>query len=136
MRVSPAAAPDAHASPSAVPVLLVVDDDGMVRSVIARVLRQQGYEVLEAVDAEGALSVLGNHPGRVGAVLTDDLMPGMSGRELAAVVARVYPGVPVVLMSGYGRDSDAGPPSNSVSAMLPKPFSLRGLLETVSWILR
>ena len=136
MRFSPAAAPDAQPLPSAAPALLVVDDDRLVRSVVVRVLRLQGYEVLEAGDAEAALTALGNYPGRVGAVLTDDRMPGMSGRELAAVVARVYPEVRIVLMSGESPHPESEPLSEAVSAVLSKPFSLRGLLETVSWILR
>jgi CheY-like chemotaxis protein len=136
MRSSPAAAPDAQPLPSAAPALLVVDDDRLVRSVVVHVLRLQGYEVLEAADAEAALTALGSHPGRVGAVLTDDRMPGMSGRELAAVVARVYPGVRIVLMSGESPDPEGEPLSEAVNAVLSKPFSLRRLLETVSWILR
>jgi CheY-like chemotaxis protein len=136
MRSSPAAAPDAQPLPSAAPALLVVDDDRLVRSVVVHVLRLQGYEVLEAADAEAALTALGSHPGRVGAVLTDDRMPGMSGRELAAVVASVYPGVRIVLMSGESPDPEGESLSEAVNAVLSKPFSLRRLLETVSWILR
>lgn len=135
LRLGPAAAPDADPLPSTVPALLVVDDDRMVRSVVAKVLRQQGYEVIEAGDAEAALAVLGTYAGRVAALLTDDRMPGMTGQELAAVVARVYPQLRIALMSG-GRDPDGEPVSEVVSAVLPKPFSLRSLLETVSWILR
>jgi CheY-like chemotaxis protein len=128
----PAAAPDAQPSPAGgIPAVLVVDDDRGVRAVIRRTLRGQGYEVLEAADAEAALVMLGQHAARVRAVLTDDRMPGMSGWELASVVARVYPAVRVVLMSGAASEDDRDPSGPPVR-LLPKPFSPSGLLDTLS----
>jgi CheY-like chemotaxis protein len=135
-RPGPAAAPDAYPSPvGAMPAVLVVDDDRGVRAVIRRTLRGQPYEVLEAAHAEDALAILGQHAARVRAVLTDDRMPGMSGWELASVVARVYPAVRVVLMPGAGSEDDRDP-SGPLVRLLPKPFSPSGLLGTLSAALR
>jgi len=128
--------PDSQPSPAGgIPAVLVVDDDRSVRAVIRRTLRGQGYEVLEAADAEAALVMLGQHAARVRAVLTDDRMPGMSGWELASVVAQVYPAVRVVLMSGGASEDDRDPRDPPVR-LLAKPFSPRGLLDTLSAALR
>jgi CheY-like chemotaxis protein len=115
--------------------VLVVDDDRGVRAVIRRTLRGQAYEVLEAANAEDGLAMLGQHAARVRALLTDDRMPGMSGWELASVVARVYPAVRIVLMSGAGSE-DHGDGSGPLVRLLPKPFSPSGLLDTLSAALR
>lgn len=132
-RAAPHFALDASPSPvGAVPAVLVVDDERTVRQVVVRALGKHGHEVLESVDAEGALALLGTHGGRIRLVLTDDKMPGMSGRELAAVVARVYPAIRVVLMSG---DPDApGLPNRTL--VLPTPFGAAELLAAVDQALR
>ncbi len=130
-RFGPAATLDANPLPSSAPsVVLVVDDDRMVRDVIVRSLRKQNYEVLEAASAEAALVQLGTHTGRVGALITDETMPGMSGRELASVVAKVYPRMGIVLMSGYG-DERGRSVEHGSAQILAKPFSLTGLLDAV-----
>jgi two-component system, cell cycle sensor histidine kinase and response regulator CckA len=121
---------DAHAHAAGLEItVLVVDDERAVRSVVHRSLRIQGYSVIEAADAAAALTELGVSAGRIRVLITDDRMPGMSGRELARIVARVYPAIRIILMSGDpasgGTESEAG------VVLLPKPFSPQALAATL-----
>ena len=112
--------------------ILVVDDERAVRGVVVRLLQRRGYDTAEAPDAEAALSILASEPRRFGLVITDDQMPGMSGYELAAVIARIHPHLRIVLMSGY---RDATAPVGDQGGMLrllPKPFHAADLLGVVS----
>jgi CheY-like chemotaxis protein len=124
------AAHDAHPHAAGLEVtVLVVDDERAVRSVVHRSLRVQGYVVIEAADAAAALAELGVSAGRIRVLITDDRMPGMSGRELARIVARVYPAIRVILMSG---DPALGAEGNeSGMVLLPKPFSPQTLAATL-----
>mgnify|MGYP003874979815 CR=1 FL=1 len=85
-------------------VVLVVDDQPDVRHFAATVLRSAGYEVLEAASGEQALALCGGYGGRIDAVLTDIVMPGMSGRDLALLLAANHPEIKVVYMSGHAGD--------------------------------
>ena len=81
-------------------VLLVEDDDG-VRRMTRRALEEGGYRVLEAANGLDALALLTSTSGRIGLVLTDVVMPGMSGRDLADRIVELRPGTPVLFTSGY-----------------------------------
>jgi two-component system cell cycle sensor histidine kinase/response regulator CckA len=81
--------------------ILVVEDDAAVREVTRRALQGAGYRVLEAGDGRQALEVLSRANPPVSLVLTDVVMPGMSGRDLAGRVAALFPGTPVLFTSGY-----------------------------------
>ena len=111
--------------------VLLVEDDEWVRAVTARALRHAGYGVLEAGDGAAALELLHDVAGRkVQVVLTDIVMPGMSGDALARRVAVERPDVRVVLMTGRAREqldqhALAGHP------VLHKPFSRHQLLAAV-----
>jgi CheY-like chemotaxis protein len=131
-------AADLDANPGAAgatTAILVVDDERAVRGVVVRLLQRRGYETAEAPDAETALSILGNQPKRFRLVITDDRMPGMSGYELVAVIARIHPHLRIVLMSGFtGAGEPAGAPGG-ILRVLPKPFSSSGLLSMVTDVL-
>lgn len=81
--------------------VLVVEDEENLRSVIRRLLEGEGYRVLEAGNGASALDVLEKSDHNVGLVLTDLRMPVMDGRQLAAALARQYPTLPIVFMSGF-----------------------------------
>jgi len=81
--------------------VLVVEDEDLVRALAVRALRSFGYTCLHAHDADEALRLLDENGTRVDLVITDVVMPGMSGRELGDRLARLRPGVPVVYMSGF-----------------------------------
>jgi signal transduction histidine kinase/CheY-like chemotaxis protein len=99
--------------------VLVVDDEPSIRRVLRSILGRLGYKVLEASSGAEALEVLDQAQGRVDALLTDVVMPGMRGSELALVFQARCPARPVLLMSGYaeGLEDSAGLP------LLPKPLT-------------
>jgi two-component system cell cycle sensor histidine kinase/response regulator CckA len=106
--------------------VLVVDDDPMLRTLIARCLTDQGYLVLTAGNGREALALVERNPGRLGLVVTDIRMPEMDGLELAAELARLEPFLPVMFISGFpwGGRRPPGP-------FLAKPFALDALTALV-----
>jgi CheY-like chemotaxis protein len=103
-------------------VVLVVDDEPLIRLVAAETLRDEGFTVYEAADAAEALDVMAHHA-EVDLVFTDIDMPGMSGLELALEIRRRRPDVRCLLTSGRPRPRGAPRGAN----FLPKPYSLGGL---------
>jgi two-component system, cell cycle sensor histidine kinase and response regulator CckA len=86
-------------------VVLIAEDESMVRAVMARTLRECGYAVLEASDGREALEMLVAAQGKVSLVIADVVMPGLAGRELASRLSEGWPNVPVLFTSGYtGQD--------------------------------
>jgi hypothetical protein len=126
-----AGAPRANGHHRAVTVL-VADDEAALRSAAVRVLRAGGYEVLEAGNGEDALAVAATHGRRVDVLLTDVVMPGMGGVELAARAAARDPAIRVVYMSGYPQSHlEAVGGLAGGHAFLDKPFGLDTLLAAV-----
>jgi CheY-like chemotaxis protein len=109
--------------------ILVVDDDAMVRMVVAEMLRCAGYEVLEASGGEEAVELAKRC--FFDAVITDETMPGMQGSELAAVLAALSPQTGVVLVTGWEDARRRGELPPGVCGMLPKPIGEVELLEVV-----
>ena len=91
--------------PRGTETVLLVEDEEMVRRMTREVLEGAGYRVLEAASGFEALRVSASHTGRLDLVLTDVVMPGMSGRELAERLAPVRPGMKVLYMSGHTDDA-------------------------------
>jgi two-component system cell cycle sensor histidine kinase/response regulator CckA len=85
--------------------ILLVEDEEQVRTVVVGVLRRQGYHVIPAQNAGEALLLCERHPGKIDLLLTDVVMPQMSGPELAKRLAMTRPDVRVLCMSGYTDDS-------------------------------
>jgi len=116
--------------------VLVVEDDDMVRNLALKALKQQGYKVLCAGDGREALGVFGEHKGPVHLMLTDMVMPGMNGRELAKSLEKLQPEMKVLFMSGY---TDGTIVNHGVMApglnFLEKPFSPEGLARKVREVL-
>jgi two-component system cell cycle sensor histidine kinase/response regulator CckA len=116
--------------------VLLVDDDPGVRRFALRVLRRAGLEVIDAIDGPSALALLERgHLPRV--LVTDVVMPGMTGDELAARVISRHPDVGVVLLSGYAEVALVGPGAPTATAsFLAKPFSTDDLVGAVRALLR
>ncbi|HEV7703788.1 MAG TPA: PAS domain S-box protein [Gemmatimonadaceae bacterium] len=116
--------------------ILIVEDDDALRIVACRALVQRGYDVLEASDGQEALRVCAQHDGRIHLVVSDMVMPEMSGSELAELIAESFPEVRVLLMSGYTRDEAArrGIASERYS-FLEKPFTPTKLAARVRELL-
>jgi two-component system cell cycle sensor histidine kinase/response regulator CckA len=112
--------------------LMVVDDEPSVRALAVRLLRADGHEVVEARDGREAWTRLGRRGWAVDALLTDVVMPGLTGTELAALVQTRRPGLPVVLMSGYTNDDLLQRGLRlSHGLLLTKPFTRTALLTRV-----
>jgi len=82
-------------------VVLVAEDEPMVRAIMARTLRDAGYTVEEASDGKEAMLVLESRDGQVSLVIADVVMPALGGRDLAARLGERWPELPVLFTSGY-----------------------------------
>ncbi|MFI5889744.1 ATP-binding protein [Actinoplanes sp. NPDC051513] len=111
--------------------ILLVEDDPAVRRLSERILTTAGYQVLVGVDGENALEVARAHAG-IDLLLTDVIMPGMNGQELADRLTALRPGLPVIFTSAYTR----GVLTDDLSAaFLDKPFTAAALTEKVRSVL-
>jgi len=102
---APDMAPAAKPAAGGHETILLAEDDPAVRHVISEVLTQQGYRVLSAPDGASALAVARAHPGEIQLLVTDMVMPGMTGRELAETLLAGRPAVRVIYTSGYTDDA-------------------------------
>jgi CheY-like chemotaxis protein len=116
--------------------ILLVEDDEAVRSVARRALVRFGYHVLSASRGPEALEVAASHKGTIDLLLTDIMMPGMNGVEVAAAVSRLRPGLLVFFMSGYA-DQDLVRQGllEPGTHFLQKPFTPQELAERIRRIL-
>jgi PAS domain S-box-containing protein len=133
----PAGAAAEPAAPAAAAVghgelILVVDDEPSMLHVTSRILRRSGYATLEAGTSDEAVALASSH--QVELLLTDSVMPGLSGVALADRIRKLNPGSPVLHMSGTGYAAQA-PPQRPQVAFIQKPFTPQALLEKVSSIL-
>src|ERR1044072_8809013 len=101
--------------------ILVVGDADPIRHMVMAMLAQGGYQCLEAPDGTDALELLGVHPEPVHLVLTDLLMPKMTGAQLAEQLSRIRPELPIVFMSGYTDDPLVSTIGRGKSNFLAKP---------------
>ncbi len=85
--------------------ILLVEDEEMVRELAIEILQGAGYTVLDAANGADALAICDRHEGRIDLLVTDLVMPGMNGIELARIVGDSRPGIPVLFMSGYAEDA-------------------------------
>jgi two-component system cell cycle sensor histidine kinase/response regulator CckA len=128
----PSGTPAPAASDEAAPVeekvvcsetILLVEDDDAVRALAREVLRLQGYVVLEAREGADALELSGLHPGPIHALVTDVVMPNMSGRELAERLSATRPDMKMLFMSGYMDHAVMQDDPAPDAAFLQKPFT-------------
>ncbi len=117
-------------------LILVAEDDAAVRQVVVTVLRRAGYRVLEAADPQQALGLAAEHEGPIDLLLTDVVMPLMSGMDLARQLCAQRPGLAVLYMSGYNDEAihHRGLPDAGVR-LLAKPLTPDQLLKAVAQVL-
>ncbi len=123
-------------TPGGSETVLVVEDEPGIRALLAEILESGGYRVLAAGRGQDALDLLARSPGPVHLLLTDVVMPGMSGRDLADRLQPTRPGLKALFISGYTPEevSRRGVVSSG-SAFLQKPFSSEALLRKVRGVL-
>ncbi|HJV55797.1 MAG TPA: response regulator [Methylomirabilota bacterium] len=115
--------------------ILVVDDDQWVRVLARDVLATEGYRVLEASDGQDAIRVAAEHPGPIHLLLTDVVMPGMNGCELAAGLGALLPGLKVMFMSAYDRDFLVARGLTPTGPVITKPFTIEYLTRRIEMVL-
>lgn len=125
------AGPPSHALGGSETVLLV-DDEDAVRAVIARALRARGFRVIDVAAGTAALSILEHDERTVHVLVTDMVMPGMGGMELAERARAIRPELPVLFLSGYNPDAFHGAPLlGPATRVLQKPFDVEVLIAKV-----
>src|SRR6266446_2347384 len=117
--------------------VLLVEDEASVRELVRETLAARGYKVLEAENGESGLRVADAHGDGIDILITDVVMPGMGGRELAKRLLQIRPNLAVLYLSGYTEDTilhqgALGP----CTAFLQKPFTLQNLARKVREVLR
>jgi two-component system cell cycle sensor histidine kinase/response regulator CckA len=118
--------------PCGTETVLVVEDEESLRILTRTCLESNNYFVLDAPDAEAALRLAKKHHGRIHLLLTDVVMPGMSGRDLAIQLNLSQPEIKVLYMSGYTNDLiDQHGILDQDTVLLEKPFTLHSLLTKV-----
>ena len=116
--------------------ILLADDESAVRGPLRRILEDSGFRVVEAAGGEEALSLAGDLVGPIHLLVTDVVMPGMSGGELARKLGESRPQMKILFMSGYS--SEAVETHGHLvpgARFIPKPFSARDLVGRVQEIL-
>jgi two-component system, probable response regulator PhcQ len=111
--------------------ILLVDDQEQIRDLVEEALEQEGYTVLGAASAEQALMVLESHP--VDVVISDEVMPGMSGSDLLAIVRKKYPDTIRIILSGHANINSAIKAINEgeVYRFFTKPCNMADLTVSI-----
>ena len=114
-----------------------MEDEAGVRELAGEFLRAHGYAVLEAKDGIEALEIAARHEGTIHMILTDMIMPRMSGAELVTRLQAIRPEIKAAFMTGYAEYATSGSetPSNQQSSILQKPFSSTSLADMIRSVL-
>lgn len=120
--------------PKEMPAVLVVEDEPMLLLVVAETLRDAGYEVWEAVNAQDALGILDAQP-EIVLLLTDIKMPGMDGYQLAEASLARKPDLKVMMMTGYSQSPLPKKMADMGISVLQKPFDIDRLPERAAEVL-
>jgi two-component system cell cycle sensor histidine kinase/response regulator CckA len=117
--------------------VLVVEDEVAVRTLAGRILRDRGYIALEATEGMEALQMVQEYSGVIHLILTDVIMPGMSGKELVSKIEKMRPDIKALYISGYTDEAIVrhGILDPDV-AFLEKPFTINGFLSKVQEVLK
>jgi PAS domain S-box-containing protein len=130
--IAPAISAEAEALPPGTETLLIAEDEESLRKMMCEHLRSLGYTVLEASSGQQALSVASQHVGHIDLLITDLVMPKMSGRELSEKLGSLRPDLKTIYMSGYTDDTVVrhGISERGIT-LLQKPFRLDTLTHKV-----
>jgi signal transduction histidine kinase len=123
------------AAPAGTERILLVEDEDAVRGLVQNILQARGYSVLGARNGAEGLELCKSHPETIDLLLTDVVMPGMGGRELAEAALKLRPGLRVVLMSGHTEDVILKEGIQQGAAFLHKPFTPMKLAQKVREVL-
>ncbi len=114
------------------PTVLVVDDEPMITTILAAVLRKAGYLVLAATGAREAFELCQKNESQVALAIVDYIMPEQNGADLAASLQQLHPDMRIVMMSGYtGADMKMSEVPFAVHGFLQKPFKVEAAVAVV-----
>ena len=120
--------------------ILLVEDDSEVRNFVSGALKTLGYNVFEAEDGERALDMVVNDNliDKIDLLISDIVMPAMSGEELADNIKAIKPSIKIILCSGYSQTKvyEGGKPVKNKYCFLAKPFSIKKLEKTIRMVLQ
>jgi two-component system cell cycle sensor histidine kinase/response regulator CckA len=108
--------------------ILVVEDEIAIREMLGRGLRHRGYEVLMAEHGDEALRICAKHPEPIEVLLCDVVTPGLGARELIRIAVGMYPGLRVLLMTGYPDEFPFGVEDSEIFQLIRKPFTTSELV--------
>lgn len=117
------------------PLILVVDDERCVLDCTCEILRLQGYKVLSSEDGVSALKMYKDHCQEIDLILTDLLMPGLSGMEMLQSMQAINPELKVIVMSGYSELISRIHENGFIGGRLAKPFGVNQLTREITHIL-
>jgi CheY-like chemotaxis protein len=113
--------------------ILLVEDEEAVRQIMRHVLEQAGYLVLEASGPEEALEIFGRFEGSINLLLTDVVMPNMTGAQLATQLKQLRSGLITMFMSGYAKNAGVSTANfSSTDWYIQKPFTTNALLSRIA----
>jgi len=128
--------PDTKILPNGGETILIVEDERELLDIASNFFREIGYRVLTASDAREALTLFEENSDKIPIVITDLIMPNVSGLELARAVKKKKPETKIILISGYGVDAEEIGATGLIHLVLPKPFSMAELAQKVREVLR
>ncbi len=126
---TPIPAPRPGSEPGGGELILVVEDEDALRDIACRILRRNGYSVIAAAGGPEAMTLAEHHDGPIDLVLTDVVMPQMSGRTLAIALRELRPDIRILYMSGYPEDFISRELGDPRPVIVRKPFTEPALLE-------
>jgi PAS domain S-box-containing protein len=132
---APRASSPTSEAPRGSGLVLIVDDEPLVRNAGTQLLKSLGYEVVVAKDGAEGVRAFAEHHERLCAVLCDLVMPELSGSDASEQMRRIDPDVPIVICSGYPRD-ERGPYAASANEFLPKPYHRGELADLLARVAR
>ena len=115
--------------------ILLVEDEDTVREVTRKLLEKLGYRVVTARDAEEGIEIFEGEGDSIDAVVTDVVMPGLTGIQMAGRLREIRPGLKVLFVSGYASRDVGESPEEPPEPFLPKPFTLNELAESLRAVL-
>ena len=122
-------------SPDPRPLVLIVDDEDMIRTLVRALLEANGYRVLEAENGQRAAELVAGESDGVDLLITDVRMPGLTGPELVRLLRAARPALPIIFISGFTGDERLEPPSLATE-YVAKPFALPSMLAAVRRLLK
>jgi DNA-binding response OmpR family regulator len=125
--------PDLRSSGATRPVILVADDEALIRNLVTLLLQHEGYSVLSAADGHEGLELSRQYPGAIDLLITDVQMPRLNGADLCAHLLEERPAIKVLMMSGADMREIVS--QNMNLPFLPKPFNGETLKARVQAVL-